>query len=74
MKHLKTFFIALVIVSCSSNSNHNDSASDTAKVTYDVTKADTTLQPNGVTDGEAISTDTAALRPADSAKRNDSSR
>ncbi len=61
---MKTIAILFFVIAASSCNNANDSGNknDTSNVTYDVTQADTTLQPNGMSNNEIISTDTAAYR------------
>ena len=53
--------IAIVLTACSNTADHGSSHIDSAA---NAAGSDTTLQPNGITNGSVISTDTNSMKNA----------
>jgi hypothetical protein len=65
----KIFAILLLAVAWSCGNNKNTSSnSDTTNATYDESKPDTTVHPNGLNNSSVTSTDTSAYKVPDSSK------
>jgi hypothetical protein len=67
MKKILAALLLITTVRCSNNTDKN-AGNDTTNTTYDESKPDTNVRPNGLNNSSVISTDTSAYKVPDSLK------